>query len=398
MLRLFIVFGGMMIFIVSNAYAVPSFSRQMGVSCTACHSQNSYPALNAFGRKFKASGFTMMGQQGLIESSEVNGSEKGSLLSLPDTFNASFILKIRALAGDESDSKLEFPDEAAVILGGRVSKHIGTFIEIGYNPDEDNFSLANIKIPITYAFDEYTLGIVPYRTEGFGAAASFEVLNTGAVRGSRVLEDRKTISAQQYIGTAHEAEGLGVYLYTDLWHVVYSAYMPTIGTITDYSPAHYFRAAMTPTVGAWDLGFGVQLWSGTSTYDQDNESHKDKTDAYAIDFQAMGSVNDVPLSFFATYANAKNDVDSVYNTGVNDKYAVTFLTEVGVIPSLLNLSAGYRIADNGKAADSSEDKAIIGAKYFIAENVQLQLNYTYAVDALQGEDENHILFMLYGGF
>jgi len=398
MLRLLIVMAGVLIGLVSNVYATPSFSRQMGVSCTACHSQNSYPALNAFGRKFKASGFTMMGQQELIESSEVNGSKKGSLLSLPNILNTSFVVKIRAQNGDEEDSKLEFPDEAALLIGGRVAEHIGTFIEIGYNSGDDKFTLANIKFPITYAFNEYTLGVVPYRTEGFGAAASFEVLNTGAVRGSRVLEDRKTISAQQYIGTAHEAEGLGAYLYTDLWHIVYSAYMPTIGTVTDYSPAHYFRAAMTPTVGAWDLGFGVQLWSGTSTYDQDEVSHKDKTDAYAIDFQAMGSVNDVPLSFFATYANAKNDVDSVYNTGVNDKYAVTFLTEVGVIPSLFNLSAGYRIADNGKAADSSEDKAIVGAKYFIAENVQLQLNYTYAVDALPGEDKNHILFMLYGGF
>lgn len=397
MLRLFIVTAGMLIGLISSAYATPAFARQMGESCTACHSQNSYPALNAYGRKFKASGFTMMGPQGLIENSEVNGSEKGNLLSLPDTLNASFIAKIRVQAGDESDTKLEFPDEAALILGGRVSKHIGTFIEIGYNADDDKFTLANFKMPITYEFNEYTLGLVPYRTEGFGAAASFEVLNTGAVRGSRVLEERKVISAQQYIGTAHEAEGLGVYLYTDLWHVVYSAYMPTIGTVSDYSPAHYFRVAMTPTVGAWDVGFGAQIWAGTATYDQDGPN-KYKTDAYAVDFQAMGSVNDVPLSFFATYANAKNDAESFYNAGVDDKYAATFVTEVGVVPSLLNLSAGFRIADNGELENSSEDAAIIGAKYFIAENVQLQLNYTYDFDALPGKDENHILFMLYGGF
>ena len=397
MLRLFIVMTAMLIGLVSSAYATPSFSRQMGVSCTACHSQNSYPALNAFGRKFKASGFTMMGPQGLVESSEANGSEKGNLLSLPDTLNASFIAKIRVQAGDESDTKLEFPDEAAVIIGGRVSKHIGTFIEIGYNADKDKFTLANFKMPITYEFNEYTLGLVPYRTEGFGAAASFEVLNTGAVRGSRVLEERKVISAQQYIGTAHEAEGLGIYLYTDLWHVVYSAYMPTIGTVSDYSPAHYFRAAMTPTVGAWDVGFGVQIWTGTATYDQDGPN-KDKTDAYAVDFQAMGNINDVPVSFFATYANAKNDTDSIYFSGVDDKTAATFVTEVGVLPSLLNLSAGFRIADNGEATDSSEDAAIIGAKYFIAENVQLQVNYTYDFDALAGNDKNHVLFMLYGGF
>ena len=397
MLRLLIIFGGM-ILLVSNAYATPSFARQMNTSCATCHSQNGFPSLNAFGRKFKASGFTLMEQQGVIESStDTNDSEKGNLLSLPDTLNASFLVKIRAQDGDHSKSELDFPDEAAVIFGGRVAKHIGTFVEIGYSSDEDKFTLANFKLPMTYEFNEYTLGLVPYRTDGFGPAASFDVFNTGSVS-AKVLDDEETISAQQYIGTATEAEGLGIYLYTDLWHIVYSAYMPTMGTVSDYSPAHYFRAAVTPTVGTWDLGFGVQVWSGTAEYNKDDVPFKAKTDAYAVDFQAMGNVNDIPLSFFATYAKAKNSTDSLYNMGVDDKYAATFLTEVGVIPSIFNLSAGFRIADNGQAIDSSEDKAIIGAKYFIVQNLQLQLNYTYDFDALPDNDKNHVLFILQGGF
>ncbi len=369
----------------------------MGVSCNACHSQNGYPALNSFGRQFKASGFTMMGKQGTIEDPE-----KENFLSIPETLNTSFVVKIRAQDGDKTKSLLEFPDEAALIIGGCVSKHIGTFIEIGYDADDNTFGLANFKLPITYTFGNYTLGVVPYLTDGFGPSASFEVLNTGAVRNSRILEDRKTISAQQYIGTATEAEGLGLYLYNDLWNIVYSAWMPTNGSVSDYTPAHYFRAAMTPTFGSWDLGFGVQIWSGTAKSDDDKDPNtpllQQKTDAYALDFQALGSVKDVPLSFFATYAKVKHDAESFYNTEVNDKSAATFLTGVGVIPSVLNLSAGYRIADNGKATNSSDDKAIIGAKYFFAENVEVQLNYTYAVDASVSDDKNHVLLMLYGAF
>ena len=104
------------------------------------------------------------------------------------------------------------------------------------------------------------------------------------------------------------------------------------------------------------------------------------------------------MSFFATYAKAKHDAQSLYNTEVNDKSAVTFLTEVGVTPSVLNLSAGYRFADNGKAIDSSDDKMIIGIKYFFAENVEMQMDYTHSADPTPTEDTDHILLMLYAAF
>ena len=39
------------------AKAVPSYARQTGMSCTACH--YSFPELNAFGRQFKMNGYTL---------------------------------------------------------------------------------------------------------------------------------------------------------------------------------------------------------------------------------------------------------------------------------------------------------------------------------------------------
>ena len=46
------------LFLVSPpARAIPAFARQMGVECTACHT--AYPQLNAFGREFKLTGYTL---------------------------------------------------------------------------------------------------------------------------------------------------------------------------------------------------------------------------------------------------------------------------------------------------------------------------------------------------
>src|SRR5665647_2743974 len=42
---------------VTTARAVPSFARQTGLSCTACHTV--FPELTPFGRLFKLGGYTM---------------------------------------------------------------------------------------------------------------------------------------------------------------------------------------------------------------------------------------------------------------------------------------------------------------------------------------------------
>ncbi len=48
---------GVFAFAAAPAYAIPSFGRQMGVSCATCHTV--MPDLNAFGRQFKLRGYTL---------------------------------------------------------------------------------------------------------------------------------------------------------------------------------------------------------------------------------------------------------------------------------------------------------------------------------------------------
>ena len=45
------------LFLPSRANAVPSYARQTGLACEACHTV--FPQLTPFGRVFKASGYTI---------------------------------------------------------------------------------------------------------------------------------------------------------------------------------------------------------------------------------------------------------------------------------------------------------------------------------------------------
>src|SRR3989338_1540244 len=116
-----------------EAAAVPAYARQVGMACNACHQQH-FPVLNSFGRAFKASGYTMMGAQGKVE---------GEHLSIPDTLNASMIIKLRYQennqAGDglsnsaspltKGEGQWQFFDEFALLVGGRIADNVGVFME-----------------------------------------------------------------------------------------------------------------------------------------------------------------------------------------------------------------------------------------------------------------------------
>src|SRR6185369_6947809 len=53
--------AGQWICMPSPAHAVPSFARQTGMPCTACHTN--FPLLTPFGRAFKLNGYVMRGGQ-----------------------------------------------------------------------------------------------------------------------------------------------------------------------------------------------------------------------------------------------------------------------------------------------------------------------------------------------
>src|SRR5690242_10916169 len=91
-----------------HAWAVPSFARQTGMACEACHTV--FPELTHFGRVFKASGYVL---DNLKQVRDVS-SKKEQLLELAQTPALSIMLQ-----ASYTQIKTAVPDLANVDVPGK---------------------------------------------------------------------------------------------------------------------------------------------------------------------------------------------------------------------------------------------------------------------------------------
>ncbi len=394
------------------AHAVPAFARQTGLACSACHTQH-FPSLNALGRRFKLDGFTLTGTQGKVE---------GSRLSLPLSLNASLYMKLRAQKtnGNDADEvrttnswELQFPDEFVLLVGGRVSEHIGFVLE-GQLPEGGAAVLASFKVPFSYKIGGVQASVIPFTTDGLGASYGFELLNTGAVRNIRFMEHRNDFSAQQYVGTSSPASGAAFVVGNDHFFANFTRWAPVHlataeGLANPFPTASYARVAVTPIVGKWDLGFGAQAWFGTARLDDGSGTatvSSTDTKAWAVDGQAQGQVGTLPLGVFLSYARSAatsaGDNPNQFNGRPRDRTAFAVAGELGVLPERGTVLLAYRHGDNGKATNYKDRAITVGGIYQLHQNVQFQLNYTFrSGDAFTPKpaDGNRLLtLMLAAGF
>ena len=396
MSALFVVFA-----VPTESQATAGFARQTGSACASCHFQH-YPALNSTGREFKAGGFTQMGKQGTIE---------GENLSLPETLNAGLVMKARyqetngttTATHGTNNGQLQLFDEMLLMLGGRVSKNIGVQVELNLLAKTDPV-VENFKMPFVYDVGGVKAGVVLFTTAGQGVAYGFELLNTGAVRGQRIMEHRGDMSAQQYIGTGSDAEGFAAIAYTPLFFANLSKWSPrAIGDGSGDPNANYVRLAVTPKVGSWDLGVGVQSWSGTA--DVPGGAVRD-TKAWAVDAQAQGAIGAMPLGIYLSHANAEatkvGGNTNLFNSNPNDETATAIAAEFGVLPRKATVMLAYRMGDTGAATKSEDNSWTLGGTYQIVQNIMLQLNYSKrsgdAYTPLPANGDQLLTVMLFGAY
>ena len=132
-------------------------------------------------------------------------------------------------------------------------------------------------------------------------------------------------------------------------------------------------------------------WGTASRNDTNTSLPKieEKTNQFALNFQAMGDIKSLPTSFFITYASAKKG--TIFAQTPNDVTAATIVGEIAPIKHILMLSTGYRIADNGENTNANDNANLFSVKYFYKENVQCQLNYVRNENNLK-RDEVYLIF------
>jgi hypothetical protein len=127
--------------------ALPSYARQTGLSCSACHF--SFPELNSFGRQFKMNGYVMTGMNTIDskdDSSQVTRLKLLTTLPLSVMVQSSFTHISKSVEGVQNNS-VAFPQQLSVFYAGQVTPHIGTFIQMTY--DGQSFGMDNADIRYT---------------------------------------------------------------------------------------------------------------------------------------------------------------------------------------------------------------------------------------------------------
>lgn len=378
---------------ITDVQAIPAFARQTGMACVSCHAGN-FPTLNAFGRAFISSGYTMRGAAPLVE---------GEDLSIPDDLKLALITKIRYGLDKNTDGgrgTVDFPDEAAILTGGRAAENVGFLTEISL------FESPNFLSFKTHFNVNPNVALVVYGTDAAGPSYGMELMNTGAKKSQRPFEQTGSTSAFARIGTTGSAaEGLTLAYHDNDMMVSVGQYMPLFAGVGEDKnvsilggAATYVRANYFMNASGWDMGFGLSYMGGDPKSDDGAgliTTHH--VDAQAIDFQALGDIGETPAQFYASYAVAPKytgtNTVAYANNASSDTTAYAVSGKFFVMPRT-NVFLGYGKTDDGSGADISE--ITFGAQYMVAQNIRVELfNTNFSKDA---GDNDKTMLMLFSAF
>ena len=133
----------MFFLILRNAYAVPSFARQTGLSCNVCHSNP--PELTAFGRNFKLKGYLLTD----MSATDRIGNTRDLLLSKYIPISVMILLSNTSSQTKQPGTQnitAGFPQQLSLFLAGGYASHFGGLAQITYTHSDDKFSMDNTDL------------------------------------------------------------------------------------------------------------------------------------------------------------------------------------------------------------------------------------------------------------
>lgn len=300
----------------TTSEAIPAFARQTGAACLSCHFQT-FPAVTSFGRAFKMSGFTDVGEQALIED---------EALSIPSVLNSTFVLRAQYVNTDKGGAKTtkwKVPNDAVMMIGGRVTSNLGAFLEIGFG---SGGGVANWQVIGSYDLDGMKAGYGIYNA-GFGPTGAIEISNVFGQHGGKL--NGKALSAVENImnvgitnvlpaGTGNTTSVAG-------WVGSESFLVQLAGVAMESAPA-VVSPSFVPTargvyiadLGDAELMIGGGIMSGTQTA----VGAAVGVSAQFIDLQVQGEMGDMSYGVYADFVNTKTK-------GVNGVATNIFSTVAG---------------------------------------------------------------------
>src|ERR1700758_1788562 len=127
--------------------AVPSYARQTGLAGSGCH--YTPPELNPAGRRFKLTGYVDKADETKVIKAD--GSKKTAALELLGSLPLSVMLdasftSLKSPVPTTQNGNIEIPQDISLFLSGAWTSHVGSFVQVTYDTQDDHFSMDNTDI------------------------------------------------------------------------------------------------------------------------------------------------------------------------------------------------------------------------------------------------------------
>lgn len=135
--------AALLILLPTSVLAVPSYARQAGVDCIACHIGGFGPYYTPYGIRFKIRGYTLTdGKDGKIPLAAMANASWTRIAKSQNPPPEHF-------SGNDNGTL----QEASVFLAGRLADHIGAFVQSTYSGVDRKLALDNVDVRYARALD-----------------------------------------------------------------------------------------------------------------------------------------------------------------------------------------------------------------------------------------------------
>jgi hypothetical protein len=407
--------------ISTPSHAVPSYARQTGMTCAACHTV--FPELTPFGREFKLNGYVLDNIK-QVTGIDTSANQTLALNSIPPlsvmaqisyTHTGQAVPDSAVSGALAKNGDVLFPQQLSFFYAGKIANELGAFIQLTYDGAADHFGIDNTDIRYAHhlAFggasgDDHSLilGVTlnnnPTVQDPWNSTPAWGFPYSGSSTAPGPIAATKIDG-----GLAQSVAGLGVYAWFDgHFYAELSGYTSAI--VGGAHPLDSTQANVTHAVAPyWRLAY-EQRWDrhslevgfyGLSLRAQPGNGQPlaGPTDQYrdaAVDAQYQFIGEDHLVSVLATYIDEHQTLDASFADGLaanTSNNLKTFkLTGAYYYQRKIGGSLGYfdtrgssdpllyaAAAVVGSANSSpNTDGYIVEANYLPWLNTKLQLQYT----------------------
>lgn len=405
----------MLSFISGNAHAVPSFARQTGQNCIACHAGGQFPELTPYGRFFKLTGYTM-GQRAVP-------------LAMMAVLTANKVKVNNPAEGKTQDGSLLF-NTASLFIAGKISDKVGGFAQITYenyakqDPDTGSWAghTASDNMDLRYAnhFNKGKQNVI-YGFTLHNNPGVQDVWNStpawgyGVVPGSTGAGD--AITPMLDGGLAQQVAGIGVYGYwNNKVYAELTGYRTGDGVFSFMTQGNgdqiqikgtspYLRLALTHDWGPHNAMIGLSHLDVRQYTDfTDRTSPTDRYRDTGIDFQYQYLLDPHTFTASLTRIHEKIDYGTPGNLGdtvksLRAKATYTYQAKYGASLSYFDVSNSTNTFTEQADARGWTPEIFWMPWQYVRAGVQYTLfNEDKAGHSPKASDNNTLLFYVWGSY